>query len=175
MEARFTIDSSMSKEDYRIFLYTSIFRKSRVRIIILLLTCLLASFVISYDDAFNTMVFLIAMFLFVVFIFSAIVFNIERRYSQRIKTDKTGIFNNTHKLIFFEDKLVTESISPKSQGELKYEQFYELIETNDYWYFYMTINQASLLSKRNIRENSYNVEEFGEFIREKFKDRYKKI
>ena len=39
----------------------------------------------------------------------------------------------------------------------------------------MTINQASLLSKRNIRESSYNVEEFGEFIREKFKDRYKKI
>lgn len=175
MEAIFTINSSMSKEDYRKFLYTSIFQKSRSRIIFLLLTSLLASYIIAYNDSFNILTFIIAVFLFVVFIFSAIVFSIERRYSQRVKTDKIGIFENTYKLIFYDDKLVTESISPKSQGELKYEQFYEVIETNDYWYFYMTINQASILNKKNIRESSYSVEMFKEFIIEKFEGKYKKI
>lgn len=175
MEAIFTIKSSMSKEDYRKFLYTSTFQKSRSKIIFLLSMCLLASYIIAYDDGFNILVFIIAVFLFMVFVFSAIVYSIERRYSQRVKTDKTGIFESRYKLIFYENKLVTESISPKSQGELHYEQFYEVIETKDYWYFYMTINQASILSKKNIRKSSYNVEEFKEFITRKFEGKYKKI
>lgn len=175
MEAIFTINSSLSKEDYRKFLYTSTFHKSKARIIFCLLVCLLGSFLIAYNDSFNILIFIIAMLLFVIFTFSAFVFSIERRYSLRIQTDKIGTFDSIYKLIFYEDKLVTESISPKAQGELDYKQFYQVIETNNYWYFYIVANQASILSKKNIRESSYNIGDFKEFIKEKFEGKYKRI
>ena len=38
----------------------------------------------------------------------------------------------------------------KSTGELKYSQFYALMETKDYFIFYLTMNQASLIRKKDV-------------------------
>ena len=55
--------------------------------------------------------------------------------------------------------------------ELKYEQFYALMESRDYFIFYLTANQASLIRKKDVDD----LDAFREFIVQKFKGRYKKI
>jgi hypothetical protein len=90
---------------------------------------------------------------------------------QRIKTDKTGTFDSVNTLEFYDDRMVAENKELKSTGQLKYDQFYALMESKDYFIFYLTLNQASLVRKKDIDD----LDTFKEFIVEKFGDRYKKI
>ena len=64
-----------------------------------------------------------------------------------------------------------ENEALKSKGELKYGQFYALMESKDYFIFYLTANQASLIRKRDIDDLSA----FREFIINKFENKYKRI
>ena len=59
----------------------------------------------------------------------------------------------------------------KSTGELKYSQFYALMETKDYFIFYLTMNQASLIRKKDVDD----LNTFKEFLVEKFGNKYKSI
>ena len=58
-----------------------------------------------------------------------------------------------------------------SKGELKYDQFYSLVESKDYFIFYLTVNQASLLRKKDVE----NLSAFREFIVDKFEGKYKRV
>ena len=64
-----------------------------------------------------------------------------------------------------------ENEALKSKGELQYHQFYALMESKDYFIFYLTANQASLIRKLDIDD----ISAFREFIVEKFKNKYKRI
>ena len=66
---------------------------------------------------------------------------------------------------FFENKEL------KSTGELKYSQFYALLESKDYFIFYLTVNQASLIRKKDVE----NLSVFREFLVEKFGEKLKSI
>ena len=48
---------------------------------------------------------------------------------------------------------------------------YALMESRDYFIFYLTANQASLIRKKDVDD----LDAFREFIVQKFKGRYKKI
>ena len=102
---------------------------------------------------------------------AVILFKVEIRNMQRIKTDKTGTFDSVNTLEFYDDRMVAENKELKSTGQLKYDQFYALMESKDYFIFYLTLNQASLVRKKDIDD----LDTFKEFIVEKFGDRYKKI
>lgn len=91
------------------------------------------------------------------------------RYRQHIKTDKTGAFDSINTLKFYDDKIVIENKALKSTGEIKYSQFYALMESKDYFIFYLTINQASLVRKKDIDD----ISEFRDFVVEKFVNKYK--
>ena len=96
---------------------------------------------------------------------------VETKNAQRIKTDKTGAFDSINTLKFFDDRIVMENKALKSSGELKYSQFYALMESKDYFIFYITKNQASLIRKKDVDDLSV----FREFIIEKFGNKYKNI
>ncbi|NLM44364.1 MAG: YcxB family protein [Clostridiales bacterium] len=100
-----------------------------------------------------------------------VVFKVERKNAQRIKTDKTGAFDSVNILKFYDDKITMENKALKSTGELKYEQFYAVMESRDYFIFYFTVNQASLIRKKDVD----NLKEFKEFIVNKFRNKYKEI
>ena len=101
----------------------------------------------------------------------AVLFKVEKKNAQRVKTDKTGAFDSINTLKFYEDRIVMENETLKSMGELKYELFYALMESRDYFIFYLTANQASLIRKKDVDD----LDAFREFIVQKFKGRYKKI
>lgn len=100
-----------------------------------------------------------------------VLFKVERKNAQRIKTDKTGAFDSVNTLKFYDDRIVIENETLKSIGELKYNQFFAVMESKDYFIFYLTVNQALLVRKKDID----NLNAFKEFIVGKFKSKYKNI
>ncbi|HOL15997.1 MAG TPA: YcxB family protein, partial [Bacillota bacterium] len=100
-----------------------------------------------------------------------VVFKVEMRAAQRVKTDKTGTFDSVNTLKFYDDRIVIDNQALKSTGELEYGQFYALMESKDYFIFYLNLNQASLVRKKDID----NPGAFKEFIVGKFGRKYKRI
>ena len=171
-QPKIIINTTMSKEDYRRFLYIAAFRRNKAVIPFLMLISLAGGIIISLDNGgldFTKLI--ISWILLFILAIAVILFKVEIRNMQRIKTDKTGTFDSVNTLEFYDDRMVAENKELKSTGELKYSQFYALMESKDYFIFYLTLNQASLVRKKDIDD----LDTFKEFIVEKFGDRYKKI
>lgn len=171
-QPRFTVNTTMSREDYRKFLYIATFRRNKLIIPYIGLISLVGSIIISWDNgSLNPAKLVISwIFLFALAI-AAVIFKVEKRNAQRVKTDKTGAFDSINTLKFYDDRLSIENNMLKSTGELKYDQFYALMESKDYFIFYLNMNQASLVRKKDIE----NPGAFREFIVEKFGKRYRVI
>lgn len=166
------INTNMSKEDYRKFLYIATFRRNKFVLPIIILIALIGSMIINFNNgSFNLPRLIIGWALLFVLVIVIILFKIERRNKQRIKTDKTGAFDSINTLKFYDDRIVMENRSLKSIGELKYSQFFSVMESKDYFIFYFTVNQASLIRKKDVD----NINEFKEFIIGKFQNKYKQI
>lgn len=171
-QPKIIINTTMSKEDYRKFLYIATFRKNKLIIPFVSLISLVGSIIISFENgSFSFNRFIIGWILLFVLAIIVILFKVERKNAQRIKTDKTGTFDSVNTLEFYDDRIVMENKSLKSTGELKYNQFFAVMESKDYFIFYLTANQASLIRKKDVN----NLKEFKEFIIEKFENKYKQI
>jgi hypothetical protein len=171
-EPKIVINTTMSKEDYRKFLYIATFKRRKLTIPLLALISLLASLMISFESAnINLAKFIIRWIALFTLAVAVVVFKVERRNVQRIKTDKTGAFDSINTLKFYEDRIVFENEELKSTGELKYSQFYALLESKDYFIFYLTVNQASFVRKKDLD----NISVFKEFLVEKFGEKFKRI
>ncbi len=171
-EPKIIVNTTMTKEDYRKFLYLATFKRNKLIIPFLLLISLLGSVIVSYDKGnflwcklIISWIFLFALAIVVV------ILKVESKNKQRIKTDKTGSFDSVNTLKFYDDKIVIENNALKSTGELKYNQFYTVVESKDYFIFYLTANQASLIRKKDVE----NLQDFKEFILGKFAGNYKQI
>lgn len=171
-EAKIIINTTMSREDYRKFLYIATFRRNKVIIPMLGLISLVGSMIVSLDSGnLNLIKLIVSWILLFTLAIIVVIFKVERKNAQRIKTDKTGAFDSINTLKFYDDRIVMENKALKSTGELKYNQFFALMESKDYFIFYLTVNQASLVRKKDID----NLNDFKEFIIEKFGSRYKCI
>ena len=171
-KAKIIINTTMSKEDYRRFLYIATFKRNKVIIPMLGLISLVGSIIVSLDSGNVNLIKLIISWI-ILFLLAVVVvlLKVERKNAQRIKTDKTGAFDSINTLKFYDDRIVMENKALKSTGELKYNQFFSLMESKDYFIFYLTINQASLVRKKDIDD----INAFKEFIVEKFGSKYKSI
>lgn len=171
-EPQIVINTSMEKEDYRKFLYIATFKKKKFTVPLLCLISLFASMIIGFDNGyFHLTRFIVSWIFLTALAIVVIIFKIERQYSQRVKTDKTGTFESMSTFKFYEDRIVMENETLKSTGELKYNQFFAVLESKDYFIFYLTANQASLIRKKDVT----NLDEFKAFVAGKFKTKYKKI
>lgn len=171
-EPKIIINTIMSKEDYRKFLYIATFKRNKFIIPMLGLIALFGSMIISLDNGhLNLTKLIVSWILLFALTIIVVLFKVERKNAQRIKTDKTGAFDSVNTIKFFDDRIVMENEALKSTGELKYNQFFAVMESKDYFIFYLTVNQASLVRKKDID----NLNAFKEFIIGKFKSKYKKI
>ncbi len=171
-EPKFLIVTAMEKEDYRQFLYISTFLKNSFTIPGLAVFAMLGSMLINFSfDSFSLLRSLLTGCLMFAFIIGVLIFKIQMRFKQRVSTDNTGTFGSSSTLMFYEDKVIIVNKAFNSHGELEYNKFYKLIESNDFFLFYLTGNQASFIRKKDIA----NEQEFKAFILDKFKGRYKCI
>lgn len=171
-EPKIIINTTMTREDYRKFLYIATFKRNKFVIPFLCFISLIGSLIVGFDSGnFNFIRFIISWILLFALAIGVVIFKVERKNAKRIKTDKTGTFDSVNTLKFYEDRIVMENDSLKSTGQLKYDQFFAVMESKDYFIFYLTVNQASLIRKKDID----NPHEFRKFIAEKFQSRYKLI
>jgi len=166
------IRTTMSKEDYRKFLYIATFRRNKLIIPSLGLISLIAGLFVGFESgALNLTKLIISWIVLFALAIAVVVFKVERRNAQRIRTDKTGAFDSINTLKFYEDRIVFENQELKSTGELKYSQFHALLESKDYFIFYLTANQASMVRKKDVED----LNEFRELLVKKFENKYKTV
>ena len=171
-EPKFYIETTMTKEDYKKFLYIATFRRNKLLIPLLIFMSIIGSVVIGFDtDGFSWVRFILSFLVLTPLAFVIIILQIERKNAKRIKTDQTGSFDSINKLTFYEDKMMLQNEAFKSTGEVQYAQFYGVLESKDYFIFYVTVNQASLIRKIDVED----VSSFRTFLMNKFKERCRKI
>lgn len=168
----FIIETTMEPNDYRTFLFIATFLRNPFTIPMIagiagLGACL---FELSNDSFAVVPVLSMWIFMFVIAI-GVLCFKIERKNKQRIRTDKTGTFGSKSILKFFEDRIVIETPSLQGTCTLRYEQFFQLLESKDYLIFYLNKNQASFIRKKDLT----NPNDFLPFITKKFENKYKRI
>ena len=123
-QPKIIINTTMSKEDYRRFLYIAAFRRNKAVIPFLMLISLAGGIIISLDNGgldFTKLI--ISWILLFILAIAVILFKVEIRNMQRIKTDKTGTFDSVNTLEFYDDRMVAENKELKSTGQLKYDRF----------------------------------------------------
>lgn len=168
----YIIDTTMEKEDYRKFLYIASFLKNGYTIPLIGALTLLGAIVIGRMNEMFTFPG-VALLWGVLFVCSTamICYRIERKNKQRLRTDKTGTFGSKSVLKFYDDHMVMETPSVEATMSLAYRQFYQLLESKDYFIFYYNSHQASLLRKKDLQDTAA----FRKFIMEKFSCSYKSI
>lgn len=93
--------------------------------------------VIVFDNGnFSAVKFILGwVFLYAVAVLT-VVLKVERVNAKRVKTDKTGTFDSVNTLKFYVDRIVFENDALRSKGELKYNQFYAVLESKDCFILY---------------------------------------
>ena len=171
-EIKYTIRTTMEKQDYRKFLYLATFCRNKMVIPMIASIALAGSLLMNWNQhSFNWISIAISWMLLFALAIVIVCFKVERKNKLRVTSDHTGTFGSLNVLKFYEDKVVMENDSLKSTGELKYSQFFSVIESKDYFIFYLTANQASLIRKKDVN----SPDTFKKFLTEVFNDKYKHI
>ncbi|HZK24455.1 MAG TPA: YcxB family protein [Oscillospiraceae bacterium] len=170
----FTVETTMEKKDYRKFLYTATFLKSKGAIpYIFLFSAVVAGLLVYQDSYFNVTQFIIYWAVLIGAAVLAVIFQVERRNKQRIATDKTGAFGAKERLDFYEDFQVIKSTAFAGETSIKYSQFYQVLESRDYFITYFNMNQASLIRKEDLERET--AEKLRSLYQKKMGKNYKRI
>ncbi|WP_026894662.1 YcxB family protein [Clostridiisalibacter paucivorans] len=168
----FTVKTSMGKEDYHKFLYIATFLRNKMIIpFILVISGIMSVFLIYREKEFNMKRFLFFWVALAVVAIIVIIFKVERKNKQRINTDKAGVFNAQEILDFYDDFLIIKSTAFEGESKINYNQFYQVLETKDYFINYFNINQASLIRKKDM--DSGTIKKLKDLYRKNMKDKYR--
>ena len=170
--ARFSVTTSMEGEDCRKFLYIATFRQDPKVIPLILAVALVGAIFISLFSASFSLLGVLGIWVGItIFAVAVICFKLERRNKKRLKTDHTGSIGTRQTLDFCEDHIIACNPATQSTGQIGYDQFYRLMETNDYFILYHHSQMGSLIRKKDVE----NPEALAAFLREKFAGRYRRI
>lgn len=147
----FTVETTMNKKDYHKFLYIATFLRSKIIIPFFMTLSGIMSFLLTYKETpFNITKFILFWILLLAIAISVVIFKVERKNNQRIKTDRTGFFGSKETLDFYEDYVKIKSTAIEGETKIKYGQFYQVLESKGYFITYFNVNQASLIRKEDM-------------------------
>ncbi|WP_353095338.1 YcxB family protein [Tissierella praeacuta] len=170
----FTVKTRMTKEDYHKFLYVATFRRNKVIIPFIIILAALMAGLLAFDNRqFNIIGFFIFWILLALVSFGTVIFKVERKNKQRIKTDNTGAFDSQDILDFYDDFLIVKNTAIEGQIKIRYDQFYQILESKDYFINYSNMNQASLIRKKDMDEET--LEKLRNLYEKQIGNKYKKI
>lgn len=174
-ETVFKIETKMEPYDYRKFLYISMFKKNKFTLMMVIGISLVFATMASYNSSGGFVFSSIALHFLLVFgiTIGVLLLKVERVKNKRIKTDKTGFFEATTILEFYKDKLKISAPYIEASNKMEYDKFYKVLESRDYFMFYVNSNMAHILRKVDCKDIDMN--EFRNFLKEKFEGNFKKI
>ncbi|WP_367565977.1 YcxB family protein [Lacrimispora sp.] len=171
-EIKYIIRTTMEKEDYRKFLYLATFCRNKMVIPLIASIAFAGSLLINWNlHLLNWVAITLSwVFLFALAIIT-VCFMVERKNKPGVTSEHTRTFDSLNILKFYEEKVVMENDLLKSTGELKYTQFFSVIESKNYFIFYLTVNQAFPIRKKDVD----SPDAFKQFVMKVFNDKYKHI
>lgn len=174
-EAVFKVETKMEPTDYKKFLYISMFKKNKFAIPMLAAISLIFATMASHNYRGEFVFSSIALHFLIVFgiTLGVLLLKVERIKSKRMKTDKTGFFDEITVLEFYKDRLKISAPYIEASNKMEYSKFYQVLESRNYFMFYINSNMAHILRKEDLKDIDMNV--FRDFLQEKFEGNFKKI
>lgn len=170
----FTVKTAMEKKDYHKFLYIATFLKSKVMIFFMVsLSAFLALSHAYSGNQFYVKKFFIFWIVLIIIATLVIIFKLEMKFKQKIKTDKTGSFNSQETIDFYGDFLIVKSTVFEGENKVKYSQFYKVFESKDYFITYFNINKATLIRKKDVENKT--IESLRSLYKKNLRKKYKRI
>lgn len=171
----FAVKTSMDKKDYHKFLYIATFLRRKFMIPVLLVVSAIMGYFVAYNkEVFKWSEFFMYWILLLGITVFAIVVKIETKNREKIKDNKkSGVFSARETLEFFDDCVVVKSTAYKSKSKVKYSQFYEILESKDYFIIYFNRQQASLIRKVDLDLES--LEKLKRLFNDKLSHKYRRL
>lgn len=174
-EAVFKVETKLEATDYRKFLYISMFKKNKLAIPIVLGISLIFGVMSShnYEGRFVASSILLHFILVFGITMGVLLLKVERIKNKRIKTDKTGFFDAVTVLEFYKDRLKISAPYIEASNKMEYSKFYQVLESRNYFMFYINSSMAHILRKEDLKGIDMNT--FRNFLQEKFEGNFKRI
>ena len=171
----FQVDTHMERKDYRKFLYIATFFQNPFVIPAILVMCGVVAVLASRQMGRSDLFYMVALWGAIsALVFSAVCFNVEGKNRRRVAAaQQAGALDRRLVMSFSEQEFFLENPAREASRHLTYEEFHLLMETKDYFIFFLTKHQVTLLRKRDMKEEE--LDSFSAFIRRKFGKRYRKI
>lgn len=171
----FSVKTSIDKKDYHKFLYIATFLRRKLMIpMIIIVSAIMAGVVAFNKEVFQFTEFFIYWAILLGITLFAIVVKVETRNREKIKADKINGSLKAHETLeFYDDFVVIKSTAFKSKSKLKYYKFHEIIETKNYFIIYFNRQQASIIRKVDL--DNETIENLKKLFIEKLKGKYRRI
>ena len=168
----FSVQSTMSKKDWRKFLTAAVLRRNPKVMLIINVLALGAAFLLSWDsvEGFN---FVKMSMLFPVLWAAqvgAVLWMSIRANLNRIGQDQST-FELPSTFNFYEEKIGIKAPGVKQQSKVPYSSFWACLESRDFIIFYVTPEEGIALCKRDAED----LEGLRTFLKEKFGERFGKM
>lgn len=168
----YQVRTKIEPEDMRKFLYLETFRKrGAYHFFVYLVLDLAASFLVSQAMGLGAGGFLAFFLAYAVLIPVILVIKLERICKKRFRTDRAGLYNAWSNWEFYQDHVIGQNEAVQSSSVYRYEQFYQIIETKEYFLIYPNESMANLIRKRDI--DGETMVGLQMLLREKMKARYR--
>lgn len=172
----FTIETYMTQEDYRKFLYLSTFRRSPTTLLLVLAVAVFGAIASTYGRNLGSPLLFAALVpVFFGLAVGAVCLQVEHKNKKHLKFADPEVFTQKTVLHFYEEAVALDlPYAKRREKELNtkpYADFFLLMESKDYFFFFASKHLCSLLRKQDIPA----LEAFSTFIRPKFEGKYRKI
>lgn len=173
-EKHFTIDTKMEEVDNRNYLYIRTFKQNSAVLLPLGIFVLIgtAVFTVTFQE-FSVLGILKYLGVSALIISAVTMLKLEIRHRKRIKNDRSGAIGSLTRMEFYNNYMTMETNIAQGVSKLGYKEFYGLIETHSYYILYYSTSQATMLRKKDISPEI--KQSFGDFIREKFEGKYRRL
>ena len=169
MKELFVINTTLEKKDFREYLYITTFLKNRRVFLVLYGVCLalsaISNLILRSFTVENILIRSVIVFTGLVVLMCI---GIEIKSRRFAKNYRAGEMGQKETLRFYEEYM---EVGMKSGDRIEYERFYELLESKNYFLFYLNEKYASFVRKSDVPE----CEKFIGFLQSVFGDKYKKI
>lgn len=170
----YKIATIMEKEDYKSFLFTTMFKRNKGTIQFIAFMAVVGSVLLCLTKmGFSIKTFAASWVLLFLALYVLAWIRMEYRYRKSVATSKSALFGSVTTITFYEDMLTMASDLTYRTSDLPYEQFFKVLEMRNYFIFYYTKAEATIVRKKDFAD--VDVKEFREFIMTKFEGKYQKI
>lgn len=170
----YRIETVMEKEDYKKFLYTTTFTRNKSALRFLAVMSLIGAILLAVVKfGFGIKTFFVSWAVMFACLYVIAWIKVEYNYRKKISIDDSGVFGSVTTIEFFENYMTMESTMAEGRSVLDYGKFFRLLEMRQYFVFYYSKTMATIVRKKDM--DSINVQEFRQFIAEKFEGKYQKI